>query len=921
MNRVAIISALCVVVATYLPASEPTATDAGQRHAGWFRDSIGPLLARGCSSCHDAESREAGIVVTTLDGSMDEVDEVAVWKKISRMVSSGKMPPAEAAPLAAAEVAMISAWVDDGLQLERTRLRNMTSRHVPRRLTSREFNGSLLQLVGAGASVRDFPRDQGVPDDAVEKAGFSNDAAANPLTKNHLESLKMAALEALEVFAPFIETPRNPLHYFFEGEACHTSRATQDHVFDFVKNVAHPMTELEFRNRREIMELKGNSFLGRPMNKAVFGPAIYPFKPGPLDKFENDLLLANAAAFPASQMYSRGRFTFRVRVRGKPAADGTLPLMRIQAGFFDVFANHFRTVASVQVAADEQVHEFSGNVRDYPFLDSVPAHHTYRDGGMPGLASFATNDWNDCMAAFFVILVENAGRHDEGLSLAPGHHRLSLGNIHIGSYAEILQRARDHTLPNYYMQDEKLVEAFITTQQELAGKAPGIEIDWAELTLDDVPMHNAVFFDSPDRGTTETYAAQVIEQFVRRAFRGFATDDDVQSFVQLYRSLRGQGLEFEAAVHETLAAAMLSPKHLFLADFTAPADDGSRSLLLASKLAFWLWGEPPDERLLAAGADGRLLDDAVLAVEVDRMFSDPRARRFVDHFLTEAWHLDGFDRISVDEKRYDFYDPELEADIKEQFRRTVHDAVGLDGRANVLSLIDDDHLWLNRRLAKLGHVAGYDGHGEFVKVKLPEGSPHGGVLTQALLMKMNSDGADSHPVRRGTWLLERILFDPPPPPPKVTLLKDQGLIKGKTLRERIAEHAQSSSSCVSCHRRIDPFGLAFENFDAVGGWRDSPQPVDGAPPTAGLALEDGTVIESPSSLKAYILTQRIDAFSRGFVESLLQYAVGRRLDPVDDDSVERAVREFVASGHDFRTLVQAVASSEAFRGTSRSTIP
>jgi hypothetical protein len=893
-------------------------------HQGLYRDAIEPLLVRACSSCHAADEPEADFIVTALDGSMDEASEVATWKKICAMVATRAMPPEAAGPLPADEVAALLSWAEEGLRRERERLRITTSRHASRRLTSREFNRSLLRLVGAESSVRDFPRDEHVPEDAFEKSGFSNDAHSNPLTKSHLEGLKLAALAALRDFAPFVEKSRSPIHYFYDGEFCYTSRATQDHIFDFVKNVAHPMTEVEFQNRREIMSLKGDSFLGRPMNKAVFGPALFPFKPGPLQAFENDLLLSNAAAFPASQMYSRGRFTFRVRVRGKPGADGTLPLMRIKAGFFDVFANHFRTVDNVQIRADEQVYEFAGNVRDFPFLDSIPPEHTYRDDNVPKLTQFSTNDWGNCMGAFFVILVENASRHDEGLSLAPGHHRISLGNIHIGSYAEILERARNKTLPNYYMNDYELVEVFSKTQQELAGKAPAIEIDWAELTLDDSPVYNAVFFDSPDHGPNDSYATQVIERFVREACRGFATTEDVHMFVRLYQTLREQGLGFDSAIHEVLASVLISPKHLFVTDFASPPDRHSQALLLAEKLSFWLWGEPPDERLLAVCAEGKLLDATVLQSEVDRMYVDLRTQRFADNFFAEAWHLDRFDRIMVDVKRYGFYDPELESDIREQFRRTIHSALGLTLPAStdpvtVLSLIDHDRIWVNARLAKLYGVEGYNGLGEFTMVKLPEESPYGGLLTQALIMKMNSDGTDSHPIRRGTWLMERILFDPPPPPPKVTPLKEQGLIQAKSLRERIAEHAQTSSSCVNCHLRIDPLGLAFENFDAVGAWRDTVQVGDQQQPVGlSLKLADGVLIDSPNDLKTYILTQRIDAFSRGFVKSLLQYAVGRQLDLADDESVERAHKAFVAANYDFRMLVQAVAASESFRGPSES---
>jgi cytochrome c553 len=912
MNRFTFLALL--LSATTVAAAETTPAASGG-HGDRFRREIRPLLERACGSCHGPDTQEGGVALTTLDGAMDRPATVALWKKVRKLVPARTMPPADADPLADGEIAALASWIDDSFSLEAERLRVATSRLVTRRLTNREFNRSLLKLVGAETSRHDFTADENIPADAVDPTGFSNDAHANPLTKTHLEAYKQAAIAALRVFAPYVEKPRSPLRYFYHGEHCYTSRATQDHVFDFVKNVAHPMTETEFQARREIEGLKGNSFLNRPMNKAVFGPALFPFRPGELQNFDNDLLLANAVAFPASQMYSRGAFDFRLRVRGKPGADGVLPLLRIKVGCFDVFANHFRTLASVRLSTAEQVLEFSGNVRDFPYLDNVPPERTFRDGNVPKLTAFATNDWNDCMAAFFIVLVENAGRHEDGLPLTPGHHRHALGNIHIGSYDEIYERARAKTLPNYYMQDSELVEVFRKNQQDLAGKAPAIEIDWAELTLHDAPLHNAVFFASPHRGRTDAYAGEVIGRFVEAAFRGYATADDRRTFAELYAVLRKDGLGFEEAVHETLASVLVSPKHLFLDDFGQPASARTHALLVAAKLSFWLWGEPPDDTLLAAAADGTLLQSAVLRAEAARLLADPRAGRFVDRFIDEAWHLDKFDQVAIDASRYPFYDEELEEEIKEQFRRTVQGALGFDGPSDVRSLIDADHLWLTPRLAKLCRAEGYAGTGEFVKVKLPEGSPLGGVLTQPRIMKMNSDGADSHPVRRGTWVLERILFDPPPPPPKVTPLEEKGIIKAASLRERIAEHARSSGSCIACHRRIDPFGLAFENFDAAGGWRDAVPAGDAQEPvTIASTLADGAVITSLADLKRYILERRLDAFTRGFVEGLVQYAAGRRLDLADERSVERARRAFVDAGYDFKTLVQAVATSASFTG-------
>jgi cytochrome c553 len=600
---------LTTILTLLLAAATGTAAEteppAAGRHGERFRREIQPLLARACGSCHDPDTQEGGVVLTTLDGSMDGPATVGLWKKARKLVPARTMPPADADPLSAAEIAALSSWIDEGFAVEAERLRAATSRLVTRRLTNREFNRSLLQLVGAESSRRDFTAEENIPADAVDPTGFSNDARANPLTKTHLEACRQAAIAAFREFSPFVEQSRSPLRYFYHGEHCYTSRATQDHVFDFVKNVAHPLSEGEFHTRREIEGLEGDSFLNRPMNKAVFGPALFPFKPGELKDFDNDLLLANAVAFPTSQMYSRGTFDFRLRVRGKPGADGVLPLMRVKVGCFDVFANHFRTLANVRLSTAEQVLEFSGNVRDFPYLDNIPPERTFRDGNVPKLTGFSTNDWYDCLAGFFIVMVENAGRHEEGLPLEPGHHRYALGNIHIGSYDEIYERARAKTLPNYYMQDSELVEVFRKNQQDLAGKAPAIEIDWAELTLHDVPPHNAVFFAAPRRGPTDDYAAEVIGRFVEAAFRGFATADDRKTFTDLYAALRKDGLGFERAVHETLASVLVSPKHLFLDDFAEPASDRSHALLVAAKLSFWPWGEPPDDKLSRPGPMAR----------------------------------------------------------------------------------------------------------------------------------------------------------------------------------------------------------------------------------------------------------------------------------------------------------------------------
>jgi hypothetical protein len=200
---------------------------------------------------------------------------------------------------------------------------------------------------------------------------------------------------------------------------------------------------------------------------------------------------------------------------------------------------------------------------------------------------------------------------------------------------------------------------------------------------------------------------------------------------------------------------------------------------------------------------------------------------------------------------------------------------------------------------------------QFRKVSLNSGDRRGGLMTQAGLLAMNSDGKDSHPLKRGIWLLERILNDPPPPaPPAVPQidLVDPEIAK-LTLKERIENH-RNDPACSSCHAKIDPWGIAFENFDAVGKWRDK---IEDKPVDASSRLFNNQKLDGVDGLKRFLLANRQDQFCRAMVYKLSTFALGRPLSFADRSSVDQITADLRKSDDGLATLVSLIVTSELFQ--------
>ena len=310
-----------------------------------------------------------------------------------------------------------------------------------------------------------------------------------------------------------------------------------------------------------------------------------------------------------------------------------------------------------------------------------------------------------------------------------------------------------------------------------------------------------------------------LKRFMTRAYRRPPTKEEVERMADLHRKLEKGGLSREDALCETLSAVLASPGFLLLAE---PSDKKRRSLNsyeIASRLSYFLWSTMPDSQLFALAEEDKLTSPKVLASEVTRMLDDPKSAAFFENFSSQWFDLDGIYSVAVNPEFFpDFKDETKEdmiAETVEFFTSLVKE------NKSCLDLIDSDVAMLNADLAKHYGIPGVGGE-SFRAVKLKPEMNRGGLLTQASILTLNSSGDDTHPIKRGVWVLERLLGDPPPPPPPgvPTLAEDSENGDRKSLKEQLESHRQEEA-CMTCHQKIDPWGIVFENYDGIGVWRNS----------------------------------------------------------------------------------------------------
>ena len=359
------------------------------------------------------------------------------------------------------------------------------------------------------------------------------------------------------------------------------------------------------------------------------------------------------------------------------------------------------------------------------------------------------------------------------------------------------------------------------------------------------------------------------------------------------------------ALQAAYIAILCSPRFLYIQEKEGELDHYE----IASRLSYFLWSSMPDEQLFALAEAGKLKDPAIISKEVDRMLQDPRAKAFVHNFTVTWLRLDKLGKMPPERGGpFRFYhDRKVEPMMVDQAVAFVADV--LHNNRTIRTFIDSDYTYMNQTLAEWIYQR-KDIQGEAMrKVKLND-PRRGGLFTQPGVMTATSNGVDTTPVVRGVWVLENILGTPPsPPPPDVEPLSPD-LRGAKTIREQLDIH-RKSEACNGCHRKIDPIGFPFENFDPVGRWREHYPTKPRLPIDPSTTLSNGTQVPDIINFKK-ILLQRETDIARCLTEKMLTYATGRLLEPTDRGEINRIVQQLQTQQNRFRHLIHLITTSPLF---------
>ena len=742
-----------VVASAILPFQVLVSEEAPKANIHEFRNEIEPLLKTVCVGCHGPEKQKAKFRVDTLNPDLLTGKDVSWWLEIFDVISNGEMPPEDAEiQLADNEKARIVDWLSREIQVA-SQVRRSEKEHTSfRRMTRYEYKYAIQDLLNL---PHDLSRD--LPPEAASEDGLKNSSEMLQMTVTQLQQYRQLARKSLALATIRGGQPR-PVYY---GVTMKTAAAQIDS-----KYVANVENTLQLMNRdnlslEEALKNQGNKYLGE-LNDA---------------HFKNQL---TGQGIGTRWGYGGAKYAWKpitIKPEVPPVSNGVVVIPSNKRYIFDV-GDGLPDVGTMRVR--------------------VRASRVNLESKHPPILRlfFGNQASNDSR-----VLVR-ASDHDITVTAPPEkpefyHWDVRLSEIARNAYRHIQKLGQ---LPN---------PAEFLSFKNCSSVPVDVQFDYLEITAplhEEWPpkSHSQIFIDSQYEDDEKKYAREILTHFMQRAWRRVITKEEVDQKLRLFAKIRPQCGDFQEAILEVLATVLSSPKFLYLSLESSNEENKSQSISdfeLASRLSFFLWSSSPDDELIKIAAKGKLRDPKIISEQTRRLLANPKAERFAHHFTRQWLGLESLDFLKLDKKTYRGFDPLLMEEMTKEpiaFFKEV-----LKNNDSIMHFLDSNYAVINDRLARHYDLPEVFGN-EFRPVKLPLSSERGGVLTQAGLLAMNSDGKDSHPLKRGIWLLENILNDPPPPPPPAVPeidLADPEILK-LTLKERMEDH-RNDPACMSCHVKID----------------------------------------------------------------------------------------------------------------------
>ncbi|WP_435894389.1 DUF1592 domain-containing protein [Oceaniferula spumae] len=422
--------------------------------------------------------------------------------------------------------------------------------------------------------------------------------------------------------------------------------------------------------------------------------------------------------------------------------------------------------------------------------------------------------------------------------------------------------------------------------------------------------HRRIFIHRKGDQDNRSYAKAVLTRFANRAFRRPVSGEEIDRYLVLVDKIGRADKSLESGIKSAISAMLVSPSFLFIAPDTAISKhSGKTSAIsehaLASRLSYFLWSTMPDDELLALADTGTLRKN--LDSQITRMLEDNRSREMVNHFAGQWLQLRDLDAITPDQEHFRKFNRALADDMRTE-TETLANYI-LRGNRSLLDFLDADYSFINERLADLYEIPDVKGQ-NFRRVQI-KGTQRRGILTHASILTITSQPNRTSPVLRGKFVLENILdITPPPPPPNLPSLEEaHGEGNNTTVREQLEMH-RKKAECAGCHNLMDPVGLAFENYNGIGRWRefDNGRTID-----ASGKLVTGEALENAESLRLVLLNGKRDEFLRCITIKMMTYALGRGVGRQDRLHIDKVLSELQKKDYTAHTLIKSIIHSVPFQ--------
>lgn len=883
----------CLYLVCLLAASVLTASLA---RAAEVPGDVKSFFEKHCLECHDAQSKKGGLDLSVPQANLADLPTYLRWVRIHDRIESGEMPPKDSPRPKAEELAPALGWLNRTLADEVTNRRGNSGRSIVRRMNRAEFENTLRDLLDVPwIEVQELLPEDGRAD------GYTKTAAAldvSPvLLAKYSEAIDKALMAAVAKWSVPPEVERRTLY--------------ANHQYDY-----------------KVLMGGGDAIMLTP------------------DMKYDDSRFPMPSATNADGNYPNGKWQFGGKYKGLGEAekDGAFKegcTVGMTRTFGESFNGRFNFApvhpGRYQIAISAWSYWWDkGEVKPSPRSGTVGVYCGSRLLGFvdaPSLKPTYTEINVDLEPK------EESPLRAAGASFLDAHVYFSQGQIKGYSGAGV---AIDKLIVTGPLYDEWPP----ASHRRLFGNLPVVPFHKLppDLPKPERPRtfpHARGVINGPGRlvpgMTVSTNAAsdarQLLGAFLPRAFRRPVTDAEVQRYAAIADSRSKEGVSFEEAMLAAYRTALLSPDFLFLNEPTGQLD----GFAVATRLSYFLWNSTPDDELLAAARSGVLNDPKGLRTATERLLNDPKADRFFQDFPDQWLDLRDFDLTSPDKHLYPEFQPYLEDAMRREPREFFKYVVR--NRLSASQLLSTSVNIVSQRLAEHYGISGVDGT-RFRRVDVDQSkNTRGGLLTMAAVCKVTANGTTTSPVKRGAWVMKKILGQPPlPPPPDVPAVEPD--VKGATtIREQLAKH-RDDAACASCHARFDPPGFALESFDVIGGWRDFYRATEGkkAPEFSRIfrayltpenefknhvGFRDGQPVDPSgelidgrkfADLREYqtVLVGESKSFSRNLANQLVLYATGAPVEFADRPAVDEILKGAGGANPQVMELVHQIVQSSLF---------